>query len=613
VPGALPAKEAVKTDSKRSAVRTRSLLLIAGFVTTVASALLVLFTPMLEHLPGLLPWLLASGAFALAAWYFEDGPPSDVLASLAALMALAAIYPAPGPADPSMILVASSIVVLWAALVLRPSLAVVIAAFALGGPWLFDLQLTMNFGSPTAGEINIALHLAAIALPFSLALILRRQQDELSLVLASDAKWSHRREDELNGKLERKNQELELVQEKLAQAQKLETVGTMASGLAHELNNLLVPIRGLAEIVALSSEDDKTQHHGRRILEAAESAAAITGALLTYARQGSFAPIRTNLRHLIEKQVFPVLSRSIPEAIDVELELAEHLACDVDRVMLQQALTNLVFNAVDAMPQGGKLKIRLTAEPAREGLGRALLEVIDEGEGMTDEVIEHIFDPFFTTKEVGSGTGLGLAMVHGCVVRHGGEVKVDSVVGGGSHFSLAFPLAQERKPSRPWPILGERRDRPIVVVASPDVDTLDVLEEMLHDLEITPICTSELAGVRTMLAEVGDRVNVLMTDLADDIEGTRRLVRDARRLRPDLPIIAISARPPDPSMHRLSGPGPLRVARGPVDRQMMATLLSDLLRPEGYELPYWALPSSASGSHMSSSQVDLSMTTSSVD
>ena len=94
-------------------------------------------------------------------------------------------------------------------------------------------------------------------------------------------------------------------------------------------------------------------------------------------------------------------------------------------------------------------------------------------------------------------------MVQGCVVRHGGEIKVKSSLGAGSHFSLVLPLAQERKPSRPWPILGERRDRPVVVVASPDVDTLDELEEMLHDLEITPICTSDLASVRTMLAEVG--------------------------------------------------------------------------------------------------------------
>ena len=594
-----------------SAPRTRSTVLLLGFCLQAAGALFVSLTSLAEVLPGVTHWMVASAAAALGAWYFNKGPSSDVLASISALLAVAAMFPAGGPANPSGVLVATGIIVFWAGIVLPRALAAVVAGFALVSPWLFGMRVHWINLPREVGEMSFFLHLLAVGLTFSLAQLLSRQHELLATRLEGRLREVRRREAELQAQVAEQLAELELSKEKLAQAQKLETVGTMASGLAHELNNLLVPIRGLAEVVAVSSEDDRTQHYGRRILDAAESAAAITGALLTYARQGNFAPIRTNLRHLIEKQVFAVLSRSIPEAIDVRLELEDHVACDVDRVMLQQALTNLVFNAIDAMPQGGSLVVKLYAQPAAQGLGSAVIEVADDGEGISPEVMEHIFDPFFTTKDVGAGTGLGLAMVQGCVTRHGGEIEVHSEPGEGARFVMTFPQAQERKVSRPWPVLGERRDRPVVVVVSEDIDTLDELEEMLHDLEITPICTAEIDTIRTMLAEVGDRVNMLLIDLGDDVDGTRRLVRDARRLRPDMSIIAVSSGPPDAGLQRLAGPGPLRMARGPVDPQMMATLLSDLLRPEGYELPYWALPSAGSGAHMSGSHLSLGLSNSS--
>ena len=581
--------------------RGRTALLISGVVLCWAAWIIFRLLPAVHAGPGGLNWLALSGLLCGLAVVTRGERVSEFFGLAAAASGITSIYGGPIVANPGVIVAASSVIVLWAGLVLSVPGGVLVSAYAFAAPWFYGAP--MRVLSPAGPhELHATLHLVAVGLPIFLAVVVRRQQLTYANALLARFESLARRETELTNRLNLKAEELELSQQKLLQAQKLETVGTMASGLAHELNNLLTPIRGMAELVAENSEDDAIRHHGRRILDAAESAAAITGALLTYARKGSFSPVRTNLRHLVERQIMPVLSQSIPEAIDVELELDESVDCDVDRVLFQQCLTNLIFNAIDAMPGGGELSIRLSRSEAKGGTdepGYAVLEIRDSGEGMSPAVRKQIFDPFFTTKAVGTGTGLGLAMVHGGVVRHGGEIEVASSLGRGSCFTLRFPLARRQVPSRPWPVLGGRRDRPIVVVVTDDVDVRDELEEMLSDLECTPICSNEPGTIRTMLAEVGERVNLLLVEVpADDPREAVRFIHDARGLSPDLPIAVLSDGPRDPSLARILGPGPLRVARAPMDAQMLAALLSDLLRPEGYSLPYWALPSSASSARM---------------
>ncbi|MCA9701046.1 MAG: response regulator, partial [Myxococcales bacterium] len=389
-------------------------------------------------------------------------------------------------------------------------------------------------------------------------------------------------------------------------AQKLKTVGTMASGLAHELNNILTPIRGHAELIAEGvSNPEQTRRYGQRILDSAAAAASITGALLTYTRQGTFQPVRSNLRQLLQGQILPVLSKSLPGNVRLKVDLARSVSVDVDRVLFQQAIANLVFNAVDAMPQGGEIVIALSTgsrspteedEDEDDGTQRsAVITVTDTGTGIDDEHIEQIFDPFFTTKAVGSGSGLGLAMVMGTVTRHHGRVLVESVLGKGTTFTILLPLAasDDKKDGahKPWPVLGGDSKGPVVVVLTDDQDALDEFEELLEATECAPICTSDVKGATPLLTEMGDKVDLLILDLEIENADTTRLFKSVRELFPEMPVILLSDQPTDPTVQRMIGAGPTRSVRKPMDGRLFSAMLTDLLHPgEGYVRDFTPVP-----------------------
>lgn len=585
--------------------RSRSVLIVVGALVSVAAFFLFRRFPPSPGASHALNWLAAVALLGAAAVWFRERKISDFLALGMAVLAIRSVLPETAMLYPGALIATTTTVVLWAGLVLPPLGALVLATYAFAAPWIHGVPVAFTADDIGAGKLIFTLHIISVLLPLGLALLARGQQRDYVRALLGRFDTLARREGELSARVAQQAKELDLSQQKLSQANKLETVGTMASGLAHELNNLLTPIRGMAELVAMNADDAASRRYGRRILDAAESAASITGALLTYARKGSFSPVRTNLRVLLEGQVLPVLTQSIPEAIELHTEFEDKLSADVDRVLFQQSITNLVFNAIDAMPNGGSLSLRLYADDRSQSLrdsgtdhGAAVIEIEDTGEGMKPETLEHIFDPFFTTKPVGSGTGLGLAMVHGCVVRHGGEVTVESTPGKGSTFRLYFPLSRTAVPSRPWPVLGNAKNKPVVVVASAEEDTRDELEEMLSDLACTPIASGDLATLRNMLAEVGERVDLMIIDHTEQSEVTRRFVRDARGLLPDLPLTILTDGGRDAVLDRLLGTATVRFVRAPVDGVVLGALLSELLRPAGYELPYWALPAGASTASM---------------
>jgi signal transduction histidine kinase len=244
----------------------------------------------------------------------------------------------------------------------------------------------------------------------------------------------------------RASSERQLLEEQLRQAQRMEAIGKLAGGIAHDFNNLLMAVSGYGELLLLRLPPE---HRGRRdvaeILRASQRAAALTAQLLAFSRRQVLQPRVLDLNAAVA-EIDSMLRRLIGEDVELQASLRAHGRVMADPSQLEQVLMNLVLNARDAMPRGGKLTIEtadveLDAESASShvelGAGSyVLLAVSDTGCGMDDEVRKHIFEPFFTTKEQGRGTGLGLSTVYGIVTQSGGQVTVYSVPGSGSTFKV---------------------------------------------------------------------------------------------------------------------------------------------------------------------------------
>lgn len=227
-----------------------------------------------------------------------------------------------------------------------------------------------------------------------------------------------------------------VLEDQLRQAQKMEAVGQLAGGIAHDFNNLLTVISGYGEIARRRIGAGPGANELVEIERAAWRASELTRQLLAFARRQVLAPVLLDVNEVASGLV-PMLSRLIGETIEIAMLAADELPpVRADRAQLEQVVINLAINARDAMPSGGTLAIEtgVTDEHVR-------LSVSDTGTGIEPGVLEHIFEPFYTTKEVGLGTGLGLATVHGIVTQSGGRVEVSSDPGLGSTFNVLLPIA----------------------------------------------------------------------------------------------------------------------------------------------------------------------------
>lgn len=228
------------------------------------------------------------------------------------------------------------------------------------------------------------------------------------------------------------------LQRQLRHADRLATIGQLAAGVAHELNEPLGGILGFAQLARKSPElPAQADADLEKIVNASLHAREIVRKLLIFARQMPAAKTNVDLNRVVTEGLYLVEARCATEGIRLERELDPALAGIVaDPGQLQQVLMNLVVNGIQAMPGGGRLTIRTRNRP-----GGVVLSVEDTGAGMDEETLREIFNPFFTMKEVGQGTGLGLSVVHGIVSSHGGTIRVESEQGRGSRFDVDLPLA----------------------------------------------------------------------------------------------------------------------------------------------------------------------------
>lgn len=233
---------------------------------------------------------------------------------------------------------------------------------------------------------------------------------------------------------------LAAAQAHLIQSSKLGTLGELAAGLAHELNQPVTVIKGLAQSLLKSlGADPASIEKAQLIAEAASRMELIIRHMNIFARAKEQELVRCDINAIV-RDAFRLSGGTLRQkAIDVSFDLGEPPAVKGSPVRLEQVIMNLIANARDAMPDGGSISVRTSAITDEKGHGYALVSVSDTGVGISEEAIARIFDPFFTTKEPGKGTGLGLSISRGIVRDHGGDIRVESIPGRGATFHMTIP------------------------------------------------------------------------------------------------------------------------------------------------------------------------------
>lgn len=255
--------------------------------------------------------------------------------------------------------------------------------------------------------------------------------------------------------------ERDVFEARLREAEKLESIGRLAGGVAHDFNNLLTVMLGSAEIIAREyPPGSNAQPHLADLRHAALRAAALTRDLLAFGRRQLLVPTRFDLNDAV-RRMSSLLGRAFGPSIRVVLELSDELPpVSVDASNIERVIMNLALNARDAMPHGGTLVFRTESSDDEAGISSprayVVLRVIDDGCGMDEATQRRLFEPFFTTKEQGRGTGLGLSTAHGVVVQSGGQIRVRSVLGEGSEFTVLLPRADANEPEA-LPPMSEAR------------------------------------------------------------------------------------------------------------------------------------------------------------
>ena len=232
--------------------------------------------------------------------------------------------------------------------------------------------------------------------------------------------------------------ELNRRNEQLVQSEKLASLGTLTSGVAHELNNPLNNISTSVQIL-IEEIDEDNKEFKQELLEETEKqverARDIVKALLEFSRKGAFNPKPTQLKQLMMRTL-QMIKGDLPAGVDVKIDVSEHIQADLDAQRIQQVLINLIQNGLQAMPEGGTLTINAD-QPA--GDDHFCFRISDTGRGIEKEVLGKIFDPFFTTKTDGRGTGLGLSISHGIIEQHKGHILAESRPGEGTTFTVCLP------------------------------------------------------------------------------------------------------------------------------------------------------------------------------
>jgi PAS domain S-box-containing protein len=335
-------------------------------------------------------------------------------------------------------------------------------------------------------------------------------------------------------------------------AQRLESLGTLASGIAHDLNNILTPILGIVEILPLQFPDidERTQNLLTILNDSTRRGADLVKQILSFTRGVEGKPTCIQIHHLI-KEIQRIIKQAFPKNIEAVFDYSKHLwTIEADSTLIHQVLMNLCVNARDAMPDGGTLSIGTENLTIDENYARIHLDarsgdyivvsVTDTGMGMTAELIDRIFDPFFTTKEVGKGTGLGLSTSMGIIKSHGGFITVYSEVGKGTRFKVYLP-ATDTQATEPQPLLDlPLGNNELILIVDDEISVRAITSTTLETYNYRILTAGDGIEAIATYAEHKKDISVILLDLMMPSLDTVTTVRTLHKLNPQVKIIAMS-------------------------------------------------------------------------
>jgi PAS domain S-box-containing protein len=374
-------------------------------------------------------------------------------------------------------------------------------------------------------------------------------------------------------------------------AQRMESIGTLAGGIAHDLNNVLAPILMSIELLKLDSAPDPRR---TKILDtiyiSCRRGAGLVRQVLSFARgmDGQRVPIQ--LKHVID-ELEGIISETFPRNIRIVTEFPPTLwTVTGDPTQLHQVLLNLAVNARDAMPRGGTLTLSAsnrtidaqyagTSHDAKSG-SYVVIEIIDTGEGIAPEIRERIFEPFFTTKEQGKGTGLGLATVHTVVKSHGGFVTVESEPAAGTNFKIflpAEPVQRDSVPVKPFLSSLPRGRDELVLVVDDELSIRHITQQTLEAFGYRVITAGDGAEAVALYARQAREIAVVLTDMMMPVMDGSTTIQVLRRMNPAIKIIAASGIDSGDNVTRASSAGAHHFLLKPYTAEALLRLLREAL------------------------------------
>jgi len=378
------------------------------------------------------------------------------------------------------------------------------------------------------------------------------------------------------------------LEEQLRQSQKLDAIGKLATGVAHDFNNILMIITTSAEFLLADPREGAWRQDANEILKAANRAAQLTRQLLVFSRKEKIEPhvidVNATVRNLAR-----MLTRMIGEHIRLDLRLGEQAGYAlIDPAQLEQVLVNLAVNARDAMPGGGHLTVttsQLEVDADQAGLMPGIkpgvhvaLDVADTGVGMTPDIIERIFDPFFTTKPPGTGTGLGLSMVYGAVKQNGGHISVESEPTHGTKFRIVFPQVESRSRGKQHRSSSPAPRRATILLAEDDEGVRRVIARLLSSNGYDVIEAFDGEEAIRLHEAVGDRISAIVSDIVMPVMGGVDMARRLAGKSRDVRIVFMSGYTEDfADLERMTGVRCVFI-RKPVDGGVLLDAVHEVLK-----------------------------------
>lgn len=369
-------------------------------------------------------------------------------------------------------------------------------------------------------------------------------------------------------------------------AQRLESLGTLAGGIAHDLNNILTPILAAAQLLKLKGPQNQDQF--QQLLPLVENnakrGAALVKQVLSFARGVRGERTIVQVKHLIA-EISQIIKQTFPKSIQLSVTIPEDLSAVYgDVTQLHQVLMNLVVNARDAMPEGGKLRIIVENMFIDEAYAKMnlnakvgdyiVITVADTGIGIPPEILERIFEPFFTTKDIGTGTGLGLSTVLGIIKSHSGFVNVNSKVGKGSQFQLFLPAAEANLGTNTDNCELPQGNGELILVVDDEAQIREITKIILENHNYKTLIASNGIEAIALYAQYKHHITaVLMDMMMPEMDGITA-IRTLQKMNPQVQIIASSGINPTESLAEFGGTNVRAVLTKPYTAKDLLTILS---------------------------------------